>query len=118
MSIYGTDTVTLPPWPPPVHVRPALRRARRRLHALRPSCRPSLSDPSSCLGLFPPLDLLALAQSGCWPLPSLALGWLGEPPAERARRRKRREQRIAAVVREVMVAELPEAINYLSGGKS
>jgi hypothetical protein len=62
--------------------------------------------------------LIALAKRGCWPLPARALAWLAKPPAERARCRKRRERRIAAVVRDLLAADLPEAIAYPAGRES
>ncbi|HKI32953.1 MAG TPA: hypothetical protein VKA46_13960 [Gemmataceae bacterium] len=102
-----------PPWPPPAYVRRILRRARRRLHAMRRQDRPSLADPRSYVGLFPGRDLTALAKCGCWPLPARALAWLVESPADRVRRCRRRNRRIAAVVRDLLAAELPEAVAML-----
>src|SRR5215470_12668714 len=104
-----------PPWPPAPPVRRVLAAARRRYFGDRLVDRPSLQDPRSYVGLFPLRDLTILAKCGYWPLPPRALAWLGESPADRARRRKRQERRIAAVVRELLAAELPEAIAYLAG---
>jgi hypothetical protein len=81
---------------------------------MRPEDRPSLHDPRSYIGLFLSRDLLALMLSSYWPLPSRALAWLAEPPAARTRRRERRERGLAAVVREVLAADLPEAVAYLT----
>jgi hypothetical protein len=103
-----------PPWPPAYAVRRVLAAARSRYHCLSPSRRPSLRDPRSYIGLFPASDLLALSCSSYWPLPREALAWLAEPPAARSLRRERRERGIAAVVREVLTADLPEAVAYLT----
>jgi hypothetical protein len=102
-----------PPWPPLAPIRRALHRAYRRLHAQQCEDRPSLTDPRSYLGLFPFCDLTALARSGYWPLPPRALAWLAEPPLERTRRRRRWSRRIEAVVRDMLAAELPEAVALL-----
>jgi hypothetical protein len=107
--------MTVSTWPPPVHIRRVLRLARRRLYAMRPEDRPSLRDPRSYVGLFLSPDLLALSRSSYWPLRPWALAWLAEPPAARALRRERRERGIAAVVREVLTADLPEALTFLTG---
>jgi hypothetical protein len=89
---------------------PQLAAARRRYHRLPISDRPALSDPRSYCGLFDLGDLVALAKASCWPLPPEALRYLAEPPRARARRGRRLDRRIAAVVRDVLAAELPEAI--------
>jgi hypothetical protein len=107
--------MTVSPWPPSVHVRRVLRRARRRLHATRPESRPSLRDPRSYVGLLAPRDLLTLSRWSYWPLPPRALAWLAEPPATRARRRQRADRRIEAVARRFLARELPEAVALLTG---
>jgi hypothetical protein len=104
-----------PPWPPTVHVRSVLRRVRRRLHAAPRQERPSLRDPWSYLGLFHAGELTYLAKCGYWPLPARALAWVGEPPADRARRQRKWRRRVEAVVRELVAAELPEAVALLMG---
>jgi len=80
--------------------------------------RPSLSDPRSYVGVFPLRDLLILARWSYWPLPARALAWLAEPPGERARRRQRTAQRIEAVTRLLLAADLPDAVAYLARRKS
>jgi hypothetical protein len=90
-----------------------LRRAGRRYHRLPVPSRPTLADPGSYCTLFTLLELFALARARYWPLPGPALAWLREPPAARARRRRREAGRIAGVVREVLAAELPEALPAL-----
>jgi hypothetical protein len=94
-------------------VRTVLAAARRRYHRERRVCRPSLDDPRSYVGLFTLSDLTTLARCRCWPLPPPALAWLAEPPRARGRRRRRCAERVAAVVRDVLAAELPEAVAYL-----
>jgi hypothetical protein len=65
------------------------------------------------LVLFPLADLTTLAKCGYWPLPAPALAWLAVSPADRVRRRQRRDRRIMAVVRDLLAAELPEAVALL-----
>jgi hypothetical protein len=92
-------------WPPPAHVRPVLRRARRWLHALVP-----LERPADLQAILTAAEAQTLAKCGAYPLVPSVLAWIAEPPAIRVRRRRRRERRIAAVVRKVLAAELPEAL--------
>lgn len=115
MTACAAPTPPVSPWPPPRPARPALANARRRYHAERPVWRPSLGDPRSYCGLFTAGELVALAKASYWPLPERALAWLAEPPRDRARRWRRRERRVAAVVREVLAAELPAAVEFLLG---
>jgi hypothetical protein len=106
------------PWPPARSVRRVLAAARSRYHRLRLPWRPSLRDPRSYVGLFPVSDLPTLALASCWPLPPRALAWLEESPPQRARRQRRLDRRIAAVVRDLLTAELPAAVAYLRGRES
>jgi hypothetical protein len=105
-------------WPPPCPVRRVLVRARRRYHCTLPEERPSLCDPRSYVGLFLVAELTALARYDCWPLPRQALAWVAESPEDRTRRRRHKARRVEDVVRRLLVAELPDAINYLVGRKS
>jgi hypothetical protein len=104
---------TIDDWPPPATVRPALRRARRRYRRQRVPARPRLAEPTSCLGLFPRRDLVALVLASYWPLPAAALRWIAEARAARARRRQRLGRRTADVVRRVLAEELPPALPLL-----
>jgi hypothetical protein len=99
-------------WPPPVHVRPALRHARRRYHQLPLVQRPATNN---FVGLFTLADLITLAQHGYWPLPQKALVWIAETPLDRARRQKRSVQKVKTVVRDVLAEELPAAVAFLVG---
>jgi hypothetical protein len=54
-----------------------------------------------------------MAMWGRWPLCDEAIAWLKQPPAERIARRRSRDERIAAVAREVLAADLPGALAYL-----
>jgi hypothetical protein len=87
-----------------------LRRARQRYHGSRLPYRPALV-PTSVLGLFPLLDLIALAKAGAWPLSKRQIRQLVQPP--RARRRRRWYSRMAALVRKIIASDLPEALNVL-----
>jgi hypothetical protein len=104
----------LPLWPPARPIRRVLAAARKRYLRERPEGRPALADTGDCCGLFTRSDLLTLARFGYWPLPPQALAWLAESPWARACRRRRWADRIAAVVREVLAAELPAAVAYLA----
>jgi hypothetical protein len=84
---------------------------------MRRECRPSLAEPTSCVGLFSACDLHSLLLACYWPLPAPARDWLARPPGDETRRRNRRKLQITAVVREVLAAELPEAFAYLLGRK-
>jgi hypothetical protein len=101
------------PWPPPLVLQRVLAAARRRYHHEPLVQRPSLHDPQNCVGLFALPDLLTLAKCGYWPLSAQALAWLTRSPSERARRRRRLDRRIAAVVREIMAADLPAALDVI-----
>src|SRR5262249_4024392 len=107
--------MTLSSWPPPVHVRPALFRARRRYHAARLVDRPRSRPRRPWVGLSPLRPLTDPARAGPCPCPAGAWACPAEPPSNRPRHRNRQERRISAVVREVLAAELPEAIAYLAG---
>jgi hypothetical protein len=89
-------------------VRRILRRARRRLHAL-----PPLERPADLHDIFTAAEAQALAREGAYPLPARALVRIAEPPAARACRRRRQDRRIAAVVRDLLADELPEAVALL-----
>jgi hypothetical protein len=89
-------------------VRHVLRRVRRRFHAL-----PPLTRPADLHAILTAAEAHALAKSGAYPLSRAALAWLADPPAASARRIRRREQQIAAVVRDVLTAELPEVVALL-----
>jgi hypothetical protein len=104
---HGRGDSAIPP-----SVRPVLRAARRRYRAYRVPQRPALADPVACAVLFPLRDLRTLALAGWWPLPPQALAWLRERPGDRPRRRRRR---LAALVRRVLAADLPDALNVLLG---
>jgi hypothetical protein len=105
--IQETDPPGKPalPWPPPRLVRRALVAASRRLHAL-----PRFELPADLHAILTAAEGRLLATLGYWPLPAPARAWLAEPPAERARRRKRWERRIRAVVLDILAAELPGAV--------
>jgi hypothetical protein len=98
-------------------VRAVLRRVRYQ--KCRVPDRPNLSDPVSCCGLFRFEDMIVLAKVGCWPLPPSALARLREPPAARARRRKRRAERIVKVVTQILEDDRPasarEVLRILCG---
>jgi hypothetical protein len=102
-------------WPPPVRIRSALCRARRRYHRIPLVQRPALGCPASIAALFPLLDLIALAKMGYYPLPPCALRWLATPPSQTRHRRRRFRCRIAPAVRQILAAELPAAVTYLAG---
>jgi hypothetical protein len=74
--------------------------------------------PTDLHAILTASEAQALAKRGAYPLPPAALAWLGEPPATRARARLRRERRIAAAVRDVLTAELPEAVALLLEGRT
>jgi hypothetical protein len=100
--------------PLPLVVRRVLAAARRRYHRLGRTERPSLLDPVTYCGLFTLPDLHVLARTGHWPLPARAIAWLAEAPRARRHRRRCRAERIADVVREVLVDELPAAVRVLA----
>jgi hypothetical protein len=105
------------PWPPSDAVRRVLAGTRRRYQGLGKSERPPLRQPQNIVGLFPLADLLVLALCGYWPLHALALRYLAKTPKDRKHRRQRRfDSRVGSVVAEVMVAELPAAVDYLIRG--
>jgi hypothetical protein len=94
-------------------VRRVLVAARRRYYRARPEERPALTDPWSYIVLFTQRDLVILAQGKCWPLPQQVLARLAEPPSVRARRRQRSVQRIQAVARRLLAADLPGALDAI-----
>jgi hypothetical protein len=83
-----------------------LKAARRRYGTPRYG-RPPLNNPTCCNGLFDVGEMDELARSGYWPLPPSAIDYIAGRPTRR--------QQIAAVVRDVLAAELPEVLDYLEG---
>jgi hypothetical protein len=76
------------------HVRRIVRRARWRYWSLDSIRRPSLTGPSTYLGLFSRTELLELARLGTWPLPLHALSFMAERPTKQRRQQRRFRRRV------------------------
>jgi hypothetical protein len=65
------------------------------------------------IGLLTLEDCFAIQEADYWPLSQRALNWISEAPQDRARRRRRKDLRIANIAVDVLAADLPAALDYL-----
>jgi hypothetical protein len=63
-------------------------------------------------------EMIVLAKAKYWPLPDRALGWIAEPPRTRRRRRRHWIVRVQAVIRRLLLRELPDSVRLLTWGRN
>jgi hypothetical protein len=70
--------------------------------------------PNNFVGLFSLSNLTTLSTSGFWPLTPKVIALIQELPLDRLRRRRLAKQRVKGVVRDVLIAELPNAVAFIT----
>lgn len=100
-------------WPPPRHIRRILSAARTRYRKLKFYERPALNHVGCYLSLFTEEEARVLREWGYLLLPPQAQRFMRIPQYVTDARRRRFEQRVAAVVRDLLAKELPEAVEYI-----
>lgn len=63
-----------------------LREAKQKYQQTPAQQRPCLAQPTSCLGLFSPVELYELARAQLWPLPLKTLAWIAANEKEEERK--------------------------------